>query len=80
MYMLLIATCSAALLVLPTNANINTIDLLLRFYPVTTDEDSSDITLPKPVTMVGGILRGIGVSFQASICACTLYNLFRSIL
>ena len=69
MYMLLIATCSAALMVLPTNAiaNINTIDLLPRFYPVTTDEGSSDITLPKPVTMVGKTMTNIEVSFQASI-------------
>ena len=67
MYMLLIATCSAALMVLPTNANINTIDLPPRFYPVTTDEGSSDITLPKPVTMVGRTWKSIEVSSQASI-------------
>ena len=77
MYMLLIATCSAALMVLPTNAD--TINLPARFYPVlTTDEDNSDITFPKPVTMVEHTWNSIKVSFQASIitCACTLYNLF----
>ena len=65
MYMLLIATCSAALMVLLTNADTINLDLLPRFYPVTTDEHSFDIiTLPKPVTMVGRTLKSVEVSFQ----------------
>ena len=66
MYMLLIATCSAALMVLLTNAD--KIDLLSRFYPVnTTDEGSSVITLSKPVAILNTTLKSIEVSFQASI-------------
>ena len=62
MYMLLIATCSAALMALPTNAD--RINLLPRFYPVTTDEGSSDITLPQNVIISSIITNVITVSFQ----------------